>query len=668
MDPRQSAGSAPRETTVTPTGRRRGRWRSILALPLALLATGSGDTVSAASLTAQRAAFLQAEQAQRTGPTPDLAELRHYPLYPYLLYQGLERRLPEWPTAEVRAFLQEYADLPLATRLRQTWLRRLAAAQRWEDYLQDFQPTGNPELECWRRQALLAALKTQEALDDFASVWTQGVNLPTACDPVIAAWSLQNQPTPARRWQRFALAMERSQHGLARHLRTAMPPADQTLADAWLRISADPPVLLDPKALDLTEPRVAAIVSDGLYRWSRRDPLAAAAALDQIKQRAPNLAPELAARERQLALWLASDYHPSALARLTALPAAVSDGEVAEWRVRVCLYRHDWDAARHWLEQMPLPERDSPRWRYWRGRILELTGQPTEAKALYQSIAAQRDYYGFLAADRLGAPYVLNDAPLAASATELAALLARTPGLRRARELHILSREAAANAEWRAATRNFDQAGLRQAALLAAGWDWPDQAILTLAQAEVWDALELRFPLAHRDTVLQSAAASAIEPAWVYAVIRQESGFRSSARSPVGALGLMQIMPATGRQIAQELQELPDAVGPALLEPQVNIRYGAYYLRQMLARLQDNPVLATAAYNAGPGKTAQWLPMTAMPADVWIETIPYRETRAYVQRVLEYRAVYQRRLGEDAPAAALSVWMKPVLPAADRQG
>ena len=637
--------------------------RGLLALVMALLvATGNGDAVATASLTTQRAAFLQAEQNLRAGQNPDLSGLRDYPLYPYLHYQALTRRLPQWPTAEVRAFLHEYADSPLATRLRQAWLRQLAAARRWQDYLRDFQPTHNAELDCWRRQALLAEGKVNAALDDFAERWTQGVNLPTACDPVIAAWAARGEPSPERRWQRFSRAMIRSQFALARYLRQDMPPADQAIADAWLQIVAQPPALLDPKLLDLHSPRAATVISDGLERWSRRSALEAMTALDQIKQRAPQLAPVLAARERQLALWLASDYHPSALARLTALPAAVSDGEVAEWRVRVCLYHQDWNAAQHWLAQLPTPERDSPRWRYWQARVLERAGQADAARTLYRSIAGQRDYYGFLAADRLAVPYALNEAPLTVSATALAALLEQTPGLRRAREWYVIGREAEAGAEWRAALRGLNQTQLQHAARLASQWDWPSQALVTVAQAQAWDVLELRFPFHYREAVTQHATASAVDPAWVYAVIRQESGFRAHARSPVGALGLMQLMPATGRQIAQELGDNLNSPNPALLEPSRNIRYGTHYLRQMLNRLQDNPVLATAAYNAGPAKATQWLPSVATPAELWIETIPYRETRAYVQRVLEYRAIYQRRLGGSGPEPTLSDWMKPVLP------
>ena len=620
-----------------------------------------GDVGAAESPSGWREAFLAAEQSLRDGAAVDFAALRAYPLYPYLRYQELSRRLPEWPASEIREFLHDYADSPLAARLRDAWLRRLAAARRWEDYLRDFIPTRNAELDCWQRQALLATDQGEAALRNFAPFWLRGATLPPACDPVVAAWGAQGKPTPQQLWQRFVLAMEDNNQKLARALRTAMPAADQTLADAWLSVAENPRLLLDAGRLNLDDPRTWAILSDGLERWGKRNPLDAAAALDTLKARAPALAPRLAEVERRLALWLASDYHPSALARLAVLPDAVVDRDVAEWRVRVCLQQGDWNAALSWLDRLPAPERDSPRWRYWRGRALETLGRNEEAKPVYQSIAGQRDYYSFLAADRLGAPYAIASTPLAIPATELEALLTHSPGLQRAQELYILGREPDAEAEWRQATQAFDRPALRQAALLAQRWEWHGQAIATIARAEHWDDLDLRFPLAWREGVVNQARAGALDPAWVYAVIRQESSFRPAARSPVGALGLMQIMPATGRQIAQELR---DAVAdPPLLQPETNIRYGVHYLRRMLERLQDNPVLATAAYNAGPNKVAQWLPArAAVPADVWAETIPYRETRAYVQRVMEYAAIYQHRLGSPEPALTLGARMKPVLP------
>ena len=638
----------------------RPRWGTAVVIALAI---GIGGDVSATeSLTAWRETFLVAEQSLRDGTTVDLAALRPYPLYPYLRYEELTRRLLELPAVEVREFLRDHADSPLAVRLRDAWLRQLAADRRWDDYLQDFTPTRNAELDCWQRQALLETGQGDAALRDFAALWLRGVSLPNACDPIIAAWRARGEPSPERLWQRFALAMNGNNPRLAQALRAAMPATDQTLADAWLSIAGNPALILDAGRFDPDDPRAAPILSDGLERWGQRNALDAAAALEALKVRTPALGPRLAEVERQLALWIASDYHPSALAQLAALPDAVVDRDVAEWRVRVCLQQGDWNAALSWLDRLPEPERDSPRWRYWRGRALEMLGRNDEAKPVYQTIAGQRDYYGFLAADRLGAPYAIASAPLVVPATELEALLTQSPALQRARELYVLGREPGADAEWRQAIQEFDRPALLQAAALAQRWDWHAQAIATVSRAEYWDDLELRFPLAYRDGVVNEARAGALDPAWVYAVIRQESGFRPTARSPVGALGLMQIMPATGRQIARELRDA-SADDPPLLQPETNIRYGVHYLRRMLERLQDNPVLATAAYNAGPSKVARWLPVgAAAPADVWVETIPYRETRAYVQRVMEYAAIYQRRLDSPEPGPTLGARMQPVLP------
>ncbi|MDQ5908026.1 MAG: soluble lytic murein transglycosylase [Pseudomonadota bacterium] len=620
-----------------------------------------GDVGATASLQHRREAFQIAEQSLRNGTQVDDTALRDYPLYPYLRYQDLTRRLATVPAAEVREFLQTWADMPLAGPLRTAWLRQLVRTRRWDDYLRDAIPGREPTLECWRRQALLNTGQRDAALQDFAALWLRGSSLPNACDPVIAVWQTQGQPSPELRWQRFALAMTSGDAGLTRFLRTEMAAADQRFADAWLAVADDPELILDAARFKADDPRTPVILADGLRRWLRRDALAAAAALDALKARDATLIPALADVERQLALWIASDYHPTSMTRLRALPEAVVDQDVREWRIRVGLRQSDWAGVLSEIEAMPPEGRDSPRWQYWRGRALEALGRSEEARSAYQRIAGQRDYHGFLAADRLGVAYTITDTPLDIPATVLDSLLASSPGLQRAQELYILGRQAEAEVEWRSATRMFNQATLQQAARLAHRWEWRYQAIVTVARAEHWDDLELRFPLAYRDRVLASAGAeSPVDPAWVYAVIRQESSFRPDARSPVGALGLMQLMPATGQQIARDLRE---ANPPNLLQPDINIRYGAYYLQQILQRLQNHPVLATAAYNAGPNKVAQWLPAgDPSPADVWAETIPYRETRAYVQRVMEYAVVYRFLLGLQSAETTLSAQMKPVLP------
>ena len=624
-----------------------------------------GDVGAMESLHQQREAFQAAEQSLRSGTPVDDQSLRDYPLYPYLRYQELSGRLASLPAAEVRDFLKTYPDTPLAGRLRQAWLRQLASTRRWDDYLRDALPGQAPELECWRRQALLHTGQTEVALQDFTALWLRGSSLPGACDPVIAVWQAQGKLSSDLRWQRFALAMANRDLALARFLRADMAEADRVVADSWLAVADDPALILEASRFKADDPRTPVILADGLQRWLRRDALAAAAALDTLKARDAALIPALAEAERQVALWMASDYHPTALARLQAVPTSKVDQEVREWRVRVSLRQSDWAGVRREIEALPPAERDSLRWQYWRARALDSLGRTEEARSEYQRLAGQRDYHGFLAADRAGLPYTITHVPSTVSAHALDRLLAELPGLQRARELYVLGREVEAESEWRLALKTQNREALKQAAWLAHHWEWRYQAIVTAARAEEWDDLELRFPLAWRERVMMSAGSggSQPDPAWVYAVIRQESSFRPEARSPVGALGLMQIMPATGRQIAKDLQEA--SATPDLLQPDVNIRYGAYYLQQIMQRLQNNPVLATAAYNAGPAKVAQWLPNNEpLAADVWAETIPYRETRAYVQRVMEYTAVYRFLLGLQGAETTLGARMKPVLPEA----
>lgn len=628
---------------------------------------------------AQRQAFLAAERlltrdggvADRTAYRALALTLGGYPLYPYLQARNLRQRLAAGVAEakqlddEVGAFLQRYDGLPPADRLRAAWVEHLAAARRWAQLLRVLPDgIGDARPECWRRRALLHSGRVDEALQGIEKVWLVGRSQPDNCDPLFARWRERGGFTAERVWRRFELAIDNGEERLATYLQRLLPAGRRALASLWLAVYRRPERVLDAGRFDGGNAEHLELIMRGVYRWARRDSVAAAAAWDRLLGRYRFPAGGSRDRlERRLALYVAGRGDPSAARRLATLPASAVDEQVEEWRVREALARHDWPAVSRSVDRMAPAGRASPRWRYWRARALEALGDRQNARSAYRQLVGMRDYHAFLAADRLGVDYQMRHSPLQAP-DEMT--LARLPALQRAYEFWRLDRLPQARAEWRLAERGFDTAQQRAAAKLAQRWGWHDRAIAAAAKARDWDDLTLRFPLPYRQAVATYSREHAVDPAWIYAVMRQESLFQSDIRSGAGALGLMQLLPGTGRRIAHALGA-PRPAANDLLRIDTNIRYGAYYLRQTMDDLQSNPLLATAAYNAGPRRVVAWLPRhTSVAADVWAETIPFRETRQYVQRVMEYAAVYRWRLQQ--PQARLSRAMGQILPVREDTG
>lgn len=621
------------------------------------------------ALNAQREAFKVADKALRLANpallNTLLPSLENYPLYPYLIHTYLSTHLDEVSAGSVHNFLQTYKDSPLAGRLLSDWIEQLAKQQRWQELLRDYQEYAenhqHTASECYYRQALLQTGQVSQALTQMESLWLVGHSQPDACDPIFQRWRDNGGITQALIWQRFVLAMEEGQTGLGRYLNRQMAEPNKATAQLWLDVHERPQRVLESQRFDAGNAYTSTILLHGVWQWSRKDSVSAARALDQLKQRYRFEATEKFYNlERRLAVLIAKRNDPSAAARLSALPPAAVDQEAAEWRVRTALRRQNWRLVLQWLEQMPPAGQNEPDWRYWRARALEAGGQTGPAQAIYQELSQLRDYYGFLAANRIGSKYNIQHQPIAVADPTLESV-ANLPGLQRARELYILERLSDARREWQHASRDFDPSQLTAAAKLAQSWNWHAQAIATLARADIWNDLQLRFPMPYQATIEQYAKAQNIDPAWVYAVMRQESLFQPDARSSAGAMGLMQIMPGTGRKIASDLKlNLPNT--SALFNANTNIRYGTYYLRFTLNQLQGNPVLATAAYNAGPGRVRRWLPDQVSDPDIWVELIPFDETRKYVKRVMEYAAVYEWKLGRTQ--SSMQQRMPRILPGA----
>lgn len=598
----------------------------------------------------QRLDFAAAEQALRQNNPAEfqrlLKKLVDYPLFPYLLYQELRPRLNKVPSAEVYGFLWAYADSPIAWRLYDAWLRELADQGRWQDFLIDYPVStvsDGGEIPCLYRRALINTGNTVDAFTNMDAVWLTGQALPAVCDSVIETWRKAGGLSDTLVWQRLGLAIEAGQIDLARHLSRLLPAADQPWAEWWIELRQRPERVKTPPVLNTQHRWLPNILVYGIKRLASSDVTAAINVWQASRTAQPFTAAQIAGVNRNIALALAARNDPQASAWLGALDINEEDQRVRERRVLLAMNSGDWSAVLTWIGQLNLEEQTSSRWRYWQARALGHLGFSEQAAAIYTRLMG-RDYYGLLAADRLEQPYAIAHRPLQFSRQEMA-VIEQVPGIQRAREFYALGRIVDTRREWNYAIQNFDENLKLRAARLAHDWGWRDGAIFTIAQVPRQDDLELLFPLDHRDYVELRAKDSAIDAAWAFAVLRQESAFVPDARSPAGALGLMQLMPATARMVAKGLN-MPLKNTDNLLLPDINIRLGTAYLRTGLDRFAANPMLATAAYNAGVGRVRQWVPESGtVSAELWVENIPFKETRDYVRRVMAFTVIYQYRLG-----------------------
>lgn len=602
----------------------------------------------------QRARFLQAEEALEHRDMQRFARLRDglvdYPLHPYLEFADLTRRLNTAKAEELEAFLERYAETPLAWQLRHKWLSLLARRGRWDTFLDVYVPSGNAAMRCQWLRALINTDRADDAMPHVQTLWLAGRSQPPACDPVFEAWRRGGHLTRDLVWKRIALAIRAGRPSLASYLTRYLDAAERPLAEAWLGVRKVPTEVVNVARLDADADIVEAILVYGIERLARRDPDQAADIWHKLRTRFAFSASAVGTVHRRIGLSYAYAHEPQALYWLNAIPEPAMDDRAREWRILSSMNHGEWrQALEHLLEVGATEaggEPTSQRWRYWTARALEAMAWHDDADSIYAELARDRSYYGFLAADRIGQKYQLNHRSLEYSENELRRLAAE-PGALRARELYSLGRSIAARREWRTFTRGMNDEQLARAAKLAHRWGWHGRAIITVGRTPHLDDLEMRFPLAYHDRVIEQAEARRLDPAWMYAIVRQESAFIPDARSPAGALGLMQIMPGTGRKIARTLNK-PLQNRTELLDADVSLEFGSTYLRILLDDLDEHPVLAAAAYNAGPHRVERWRPAEQnMSADLWIEKVPYGETREYLRRVLAYTTIYEQRLGRE---------------------
>lgn len=613
---------------------------------LFLLMCAMGAAPAAAGLEQQRSQFQEARQALRAGQLERFQQLasglENYPLYPYLRYDHMRPRLHRVGDAAIAEFLERYPDFPHASSLRVEWLNMLARQGRWDAFLDRYTPQSNTRLRCLELQARINTGRTDGLLEATRELWLVGKSQPDECDPAFDRLYDSALMNDQLLWERIRLSMENNETGLANFLGRKLSQDQQPWVQRWIQVHNNPDTGTRNPGFSDT-PVAREILTHGLQRLARLN-VGRAIERWQALEDSYQFSPEQRnAIVRDLATQAARRRHDDAYALLDKVAAEAVDAEVFIYRLRNALNNHDWHRLVRWTEGEVPDDVERTQWQYWRARALEKTGQREQARALYQNLAAERDYYGFLAADRLGASYQMNHFPVAVSDEQYRNVL-NMPAIQRALEWRALGEEYAARREWHNAFNHMTSLQLQIAARIAVENDWHHRAIFTLARARAFDDLVLRFPVLYSDLLDKYSTRNELDPAWVYALVRAESAFIEDVRSPAGALGLMQVMPRTGEMTARQLG-MNNFNSNHLTQAEHNVPIGSKYLRMMYDDFNGNMILATAAYNAGPHRVRSWLPEAGcIEPDVWIENIPFLETRNYVKRVLSYISIYEWRL------------------------
>lgn len=577
----------------------------------------------------------------------DRLMLEQYTLWPDLRATWLRANIDSVATGEVDAFVEQYGMLRPARELRYRHALNLVRKNDLSGYLrlyeQFYQGQGIEKLDCLALQAEINAGRHRRVEIRAIELWMVGKSQVRECDPVFEYLGDRKLLGLVEYRQRYDLAIEERNFTLARWLAKKIDQQHVDQAARWAEAQVNPEDFLRKKWQRTASNTLRAQLVYAAERLTYRDPEIAERLWGRVSGKHNFSEAQKHLTGQHIALWMARDNRPGAYKLLQKLSPAAQSDEVLRWRARVSLREARWKRLLTDIAAMPDAERNSEEWRYWRAIAQIESGHAMAAVGDLESLRLERSFYGFLAADKLGKGYALGHTGLLADDMKLAALQAR-PEVTRARELFYVGQDSRGRSEWDAVIRLLADEDKLQAAILAHRWGWHSRAIAAAASLGEYDDLSIRYPLPYQETFEEFSSLASISSTWAYGVARSESLFMRDVRSSAGAIGLMQLMPATGRDVAKEIK-LPYSGLTTLVNPESNIRLGTTYLGQMSERYGGNQVLATAAYNAGPHRVDRWLPEDgAIDARIWIENIPFNETRKYVKRVLAAQTIFHWRM------------------------
>lgn len=588
--------------------------------------------------------FLAAREAFRVGDAVKLeriaASLGSHTLEPYVAYWRLKLRLEQASASEVQALLARLRDGPLSNILRGDWLRLMGSRQQWDVFDAEYPLFVGDDvaLRCYALQSRLRSAAT-EAASAARGIWLSGRELPESCNTLFDTLFSQKHFAAADAWTRLRLALEAGNTGVARRVAEYLPATDQPDARALAAIGVNPQAFLDARNFNLKTRGGRETVMFAAHRLARTSPMLAAEQWAALQAR-------FSEAERAY-VWGVIAFHGAQRHDASTLSWFARAGELNDnqlgWKVRAALRARSWNDVLAAVGAMSGREAQDPAWRYWKARALKALGRDADAQALLTPLASDHTFYGQLAAEELGMRIPVPPVGHKPAQDEMQAI-ERMPGIQRAFAFYRLNLRFEGNREWIWTTRDYDDKQLLAAAEIARRHEIHDRSINTADRTRELHDFGMRYPTPFRSVMKNYATPLQLDEAWVYGLIRQESRFITDARSSAGASGLMQLMPATARWVAGKMG-LKDFRPTQTNVIETNISLGTWYLKHVLETLDNHPVLASAAYNAGPGRARAWRADNAMEAAVYAESIPFSETRDYVKKVMSNASYYGQQLG-----------------------
>jgi soluble lytic murein transglycosylase len=613
-------------------------------LPINLLQ--ASDNLQVVTDVGQQRIFLKAEKMLAMTGSQQYKnlynQLHYYPLQPYLDQRRLLETMQLSSAGEIALFLKKYENSPLDWPLRKSWLKYLAKKKQGRLFLEFYKKTSNTVLNCQKLDfSLQAGVPASVVLPQITKMWLVGKSLDKVCDPLIKQWQIAGYQTDEIVLKRISLSADGGKHTLIPYLTKLLPKEKQYLGRLWHQVRRDPATVARQHKFINKSVTESQIYTYGIKRLIWRAPNSALTSFKKAEQEFDFSTTQKQQITEKFAVALSSKNHPKAREWLEKLDPVDINQNIMQWQLTDVLKQQNWQLVLKELAKMPAIYQAELQWKYWYARALIATNELERGQHVMNQLANKRHYYGFLAASYLETPVSLQDRPLAISLKEKNNVLLH-PAAKRAFELYYIGRYIEARREWRYWLTQLSSREKLVAAKLANENGWFDRAIFTLAEVGYLNDVDLRFPKAFDKKINKHAETQEINPAWAFAITRRESSFMTDANSSVGAKGLMQLMPKTAKQLKRG-----SVSRKYLFNAENNIKLGTKYLRELLDKNKGNQVLATASYNAGPYRVKRWLKNSkAMPADIWIETIPFKETRNYVKSVLAYQEIYQHKPGQ----------------------